>query len=150
MKELAVVAHIRETFPLLQWINDKTVVGGSSRRRPDILLDLGEFVIIIEIDEGGSSHSVRRGTDARNDELRTDLAEKSCVVIHFNPDSYSYFNGSRHVKSCWSYDDTGKVYVPPDKEAEWRERLFQLEERIRFHLANPFEAHFLEEYLFFA
>ena len=50
-KETAVKDFILEKFPNLDWIQDKRVYDGCSKRRPDLLLDLGYQVIIIEIDE---------------------------------------------------------------------------------------------------
>jgi len=50
-KEYSVVEHIKNTFPDYDWISDKTITGGCSRRRPDLLLDLFYQIIIIEIDE---------------------------------------------------------------------------------------------------
>jgi hypothetical protein len=50
-KEQSVVDFIKENFPKIKWICDKIINGGCSKRRPDIMLDLGTHIIIIEIDE---------------------------------------------------------------------------------------------------
>lgn len=50
-KEFAVVEYIKNIFPDFTWIQDKKVQDGCSSKRPDLLLDLGYQVIIIEIDE---------------------------------------------------------------------------------------------------
>ena len=47
-KENCVVDKIRDAFPDLSWIADKKVQDGCSKRRPDLLLDLGSHVLIIE------------------------------------------------------------------------------------------------------
>ncbi|ETN04190.1 hypothetical protein PPTG_14900 [Phytophthora nicotianae INRA-310] len=48
-KELAFTNAVKEYYPSL--IQDRVIEGGSSRRRPDALLDVGTHCIIIEIDE---------------------------------------------------------------------------------------------------
>ena len=50
-KENDVVDHVKNKFPDLSWVCDKTVQGGCSKRRPDLLLDMGSHIVIIEVDE---------------------------------------------------------------------------------------------------
>jgi EsV-1-7 cysteine-rich motif len=50
-KEKVVVDRIKSHFPDFVWRHDKVVECGVSRRRPDLLLDVGSHVLIIEIDE---------------------------------------------------------------------------------------------------
>jgi hypothetical protein len=50
-RESATVKHIMTEFPSFTWRHDKRVVNGCSARRPDLLLDLGYQVVIVEIDE---------------------------------------------------------------------------------------------------
>jgi hypothetical protein len=50
-KEASVVEFVKNKFPQYTWITDKRVQDGCSRRRPDLLLDLGDQVLIIEVDE---------------------------------------------------------------------------------------------------
>jgi hypothetical protein len=38
-------------FTTCTWVADKTIQGGCSLRRPDLLLDMGSHVIIVEVDE---------------------------------------------------------------------------------------------------
>jgi len=35
----------------MTWDFDRVVDGGCSRRRPEILLDMGDYVVVVEIDE---------------------------------------------------------------------------------------------------
>ncbi len=49
-KENAVAAHLQEKFPGVTWVTDKRIEGGCSRR-PDLFLDMGSHVFIIEADE---------------------------------------------------------------------------------------------------
>jgi hypothetical protein len=50
-KERSVVEYILNAFPDKTWIADKRVADGCSRRRPDIYLDMGSHLIMIEVDE---------------------------------------------------------------------------------------------------
>ena len=50
-KEFAVVEYVKQKFSEYNWISDKIISGGCSRKRPDLLLELEEQIIIIEIDE---------------------------------------------------------------------------------------------------
>ena len=52
-KEKAVVDFVLSHFEHMSWIADKRVQEGCSRRRPDLLLDLGSHVLIVEVDEKG-------------------------------------------------------------------------------------------------
>ena len=50
MKKLD-INYIKTEFPNMDWICDKQINNGCSKRRPDILLDLRFKILIIEIDE---------------------------------------------------------------------------------------------------
>ena len=50
-KEYAVLEFITKNYSEHNWINDKVIDGGCSKKRPDIFLDLLTHSIIIEIDE---------------------------------------------------------------------------------------------------
>ena len=50
-KESAVDQYVRDHFSDVDIVSDKAVQGGCSLRRPDILIDLGFQVLIVEIDE---------------------------------------------------------------------------------------------------
>ena len=50
-RESATIKYLMKEFPNFTWICDKRVQNGCSARRPDLLLDLGYQVIIVEIDE---------------------------------------------------------------------------------------------------
>ena len=52
-KERAVanfVSNMDETKDLT-WVHDKMIEGGCSKRRPDLLVDMGSHVVIVEVDE---------------------------------------------------------------------------------------------------
>ena len=50
-KEHTIIKFIKSKFNNYIWIFDKHIENGCSRRRPDILCDLGYQVLIIEVDE---------------------------------------------------------------------------------------------------
>ena len=127
-KEYAVVEFIKMKFPHLQWIADKTIQNGCSKRRPDLLLDLGYQIIIVEIDENQHADYDCSCENKRLMELSKDLGHISIVFIRFNPDEYEK-NGAS-IKSCWGSNGNGIVSVKKNKEKEWSERLNALEESI--------------------
>jgi hypothetical protein len=129
-KEYAVVEFVKIKFPHLQWIADKTVQNGCSKRRPDLLLDLGYQIIIVEIDENQHADYDCSCENKRLMELSKDLGHISIVFIRFNPDEYEK-NGTS-IKSCWGSNGNGIVSVKKNKEKEWSERLSALEESIIF------------------
>ena len=50
-KERAVVEYVQNEFPNVSWISDRKIYDGCYRCRPDLFLDLGKHIIIVEIDE---------------------------------------------------------------------------------------------------
>ncbi len=55
-KENTVATFLKETFPDVTWKCDKRIENGCSKRRPDLLLDMGSHIVIVEVDE--NSHDV--------------------------------------------------------------------------------------------
>ncbi len=45
------VTFLREKFPNVNWRWNKAVEGGCSKRRPDLLLDMGNHIVIVEVDK---------------------------------------------------------------------------------------------------
>ena len=86
-KEKTVVDFIKTKYPDLSWISDKTIQDGCSRRRPDILLDLGYQIIIVEIDENQHTDYDCSCENKRIMELSQDLGHRPIIFIRFNPDN---------------------------------------------------------------
>ena len=133
-KEYAVVEHIKTQFPEYNWIADKIINGGCSKRRPDLLLDMGVQVIIIEVDENQHMGYDCSCENKRLMELSQDLGHRPIVFIRFNPDEYE--NDGKNISSCWGNDKKGICVVKKSKIKEWSERLNKLEEQIRYWISN--------------
>jgi hypothetical protein len=129
-KEYAVVEYIKTKFPNLNWIADKIVNGGCSKRRPDLLLDLGYQIVIIEVDENQHTDYDCSCQNKRIMELSQDLGHRPIVFIRFNPDDYK--KDGTNITSCWGQNNNGICVVKKSKFCEWTERLNILEEHINY------------------
>lgn len=127
-KEASVVEFVKRTFPQYTWITDKRVQDGCSRRRPDLLLDLGDQVLIIEVDENKHADYECSCENKRIMELSQDVGHRPIVFIRFNPDSYVVKD--QKVPSCWCLNDNG-LCVLKDKP-EWKRRLDALKQQMEY------------------
>jgi hypothetical protein len=133
-KEFAVVEYIKTQFSHASWIADKTVNGGCSKRRPDLLLDLGYQIVIVEIDENQHIDYDCSCQNKRIMELSQDLGHRPIVFIRFNPDDYK-LNG-KNISSCWGQNNHGISIVKKSKKNEWSQRLQTLENQVQYWI-NP-------------
>jgi hypothetical protein len=133
-KEYSVVEFVKTTFPNYNWIADKIINGGCSKRRPDLLLDLSYQIIIVEIDENQHIDYDCSCENKRIMELSQDLGHRPIVFIRFNPDDYEK-NGNV-ISSCWSINKKGICVIKKSKNSEWTERLNVLKEVINYWI-NP-------------
>jgi hypothetical protein len=129
-KEFAVIEFIKTIFSEFDWVSDRTISGGCSRRRPDLLLDLGYQIIIIEIDENQHIDYDCSCENKRIMELSQDLGHRPIVFIRFNPDDYT--KNETKVTSCWYLNKKGICSVKVSKRDEWSDRLTALENQIRY------------------
>jgi hypothetical protein len=129
-KERSVVEYILERFPDYTWIVDKKVVDGCSRRRPDLYLDLGYQVIIIEIDENQHEDYDCSCENMHIMQLSSDVDHRPLVFIRFNPDDY--IKAGINITSCWANDSSGVCKVKKCKIAEWADRLKALQEQLSY------------------
>jgi hypothetical protein len=135
-KERAVVAYITELYSQYFWSADKTIPDGCSGKRPDLILDLGTHVIIVEIDENKHSGYNCSCENKRLMELSKDLDHRNMIMIRFNPDSYVDNNGNK-ISSCWKINNrTNILVINPTKKDEWLERLNSLKLQIDYWLIN--------------
>ena len=129
-KEKSVVEYVKTTFPELSWVADKIVNGGCSKRRPDLLLDLGYQVIIVEVDENQHADYDCSCENKRIMELSQDVGHRPIVFIRFNPDDYE--KDGTNISSCWGCDKNGLCVVKKSKMNEWTDRLRVLEDNINY------------------
>ena len=133
-KEYSVVEYVKSKYPTLTWIADKIIHGGCSKRRPDLLLDLGHQIVIVEVDENQHTDYDCSCENKRIMELSQDLGHRPIVFIRFNPDDYEK-NGT-NITSCWGQDKKGICVVKKTKKDEWMQRLQTLEEQINYWIIN--------------
>ena len=129
-KEFAVVEFVKTNHPDLTWIADKSISDGCSRRRPDLLLDLGYQIIIIEIDENQHVDYDCSCENKRIMELSQDLVHRPIVFIRFNPDEY--VEKENHISSCWGINKKGICVVKKSKKEEWNDRLQALKNQVNY------------------
>jgi hypothetical protein len=118
-KEFTVVEFVKTNFPDYEWVADKIVQDGCSRRRPDLLLDFGDFILIIEVDENQHIDYDISCENKRTMEISRDLGHRNIVFIRFNPDDYMI--GNEKITSCWGANKTGIFAVKKSKTKEWGE-----------------------------
>ena len=137
-KEKEVVDKITQTFMNFTWVCDKKVQDGCSRRRPDLLLDMGSHIIIVEIDENKHTDYDCSCENKRLMELSQDLQHRPIVFIRFNPDDYTNQEGEL-VKSCWKLNKLGVIQIIKTKKKEWEDRIESLKQQIQYWIDNPTE-----------
>ena len=137
-KEKEVVESITKTFTNFTWVSDKKVQDGCSRRRPDLLLDMGSHIIIVEVDENKHNDYDCSCEHKRLMELSQDLQHRPIVFIRFNPDDYTNQDGIL-VKSCWKLNKLGIMQIAKPKQKEWEQRIEILKQQIQYWIDNPTE-----------
>jgi hypothetical protein len=134
-KERCVAEYI-QSHSTYTWICDKKIQDGCSRRRPDLMLDLGFQVILVEIDENQHINYDTTCENKRMMELSQDVGHRPVVMIRFNPDEYT--DTEKH-SSCWYLDIQGLCQLKRSKEKEWNHRLEVLMEQINLWTTKPTE-----------
>ena len=129
-KEAATVEFVKSKYPNFDWKYDKKIQDGCSKRRPDLLLDLGYQVIIVEVDENQHIDYDCSCENKRLMEISKDVDHRPVVFIRFNPDEYEV--GDEKIKSCWSINGQGICTVKKSKQAEWDDRLQALQSQIEY------------------
>ena len=129
-KEVAVADLIKDSFKNIDIVCDKRVEDGCSRYRPDITIDLGYQVLLIEVDE--TQHKSYSCENKRIMTISQDIYHRPLIVLRFNPDTYH--DGEKKVTSCWGNDGNGICVVKKCKKKEWENRCSALLERISFWL----------------
>lgn len=137
-KETAVVHYLISEFPIetYSWIVDRKISDGCSKKRPDLLLDLGYQVIIVEVDEEQHKHTSYDASceNKRLMLLSQDVDHRPIVFIRFNPDNYT--TNGKSITSCWKINRNGICALKKYKKAEWQTRLENLKSQIDYWI-NP-------------
>ena len=131
-KEQSVVKNIKDKFPNVDWIADKRIDDGCSKRRPDLFLHMGNQILIIEVDENQHTDYNCSCENKRIMELSLDVGHIPIVFIRFNPDMY--FKQKTKITSCWGLNGNGILTIK--KKDEWNERLSCLSDVVEYWLKN--------------
>jgi hypothetical protein len=144
-KETAVTMFVKEHFPNFSWIVDKRIYDGCSKRRPDMFLDLGYQVIIVEIDENQHCEYNTTCENRRVMEISVDVEHRPIIFIRFNPDEYYFFlekeeekeeeeedNEYHTMPSCWYVNGQGLCVVKKTQQNQWNARLQRLKQEIEY------------------
>ncbi len=140
IKERYLRDELRLRFPEndINMIFDKAVDGGCSKKRPDVLIDLLLYSIIIECDE--RQHKNYECENKRTMQLFEDLGERPLIMIRFNPDSYTEEHrpsgeNKKKIEGCFKpltkIEDIHKKKFYELNKKEWKRRIDILEEVIR-------------------
>jgi hypothetical protein len=131
-KERHIVEFVKEFFPL-SWIIDKKIYDGCSLGRPDLFLDLGYQIIIVEVDENQHISYDNICENKRIMLLSQDLNHRPIVFIRFNPDNY--IKDGIIINSPWT-NTPKKGLIKIKNYNDWNIRLKTLEKEITFWI-NP-------------
>jgi len=142
-KEQAVVAFLKKVFPDHNWTFDTRfvhrtrLVGVNTRYRPDARFARADRMIIVEVDE--LSHRAYKCAKERKREASfvVQNPDKTVVMVRFNPDAYTDYDGVRQP-SCFTRPDKDNeiVHVSKRQKGQWKRRLEELKHTIT-NLANP-------------
>ncbi len=111
-KENHVATFLKETFPDVAWKCDKRVENGCSRRRPDLHLDMGTHVVIVEVDKNSRNEYDPTCEEKRLGEIWGDVYHRKIVFVRFNTDEYEGEDGN-NVASRWGLNKHGLYTVRP-------------------------------------
>ena len=131
-KESATAQFITTILPNFTWSLDKKIEDGCSRRRPDLMCDLGYQVIIVEVDENQHTDYDCSCENKRMMQLSQDVGHRPIIFIRFNPDEYINATNEK-ITSCWgTTPKTGILKIKKNKINEWNKRLDILKETIEY------------------
>ena len=116
-KEKHIVDNIKNKFPDFTWISDKIIQDGCSKRRPDLVIDFGFNILVIEVDE--NQHRNYNCENKRTMQISQDFNHRPIVLIRFNPDSYTN-NKNENILGCFKCDNKGILIVRNKKDFEKR------------------------------
>ena len=131
-KEKIVCKYIISQFKQFDIICDKKIIDSCSLRRPDILIDFGNYLIIIEVDENQHKKYNTTCEDIRLNEIYESCNFRPIILIRFNPDSY--ICKEKKIFSPFIKNKNGYLEIA-DKQ-EWESRLKILKKEIQNQIKN--------------
>jgi hypothetical protein len=131
VKEKHIQDFIEEEFPK-EFIFDKQINGGCSKKRPDAFKECGSHTVIIEVDEYQHRNYEEICENKRMMEIYGDTAYRPIVFIRFNPDGY-IDKDNKKIESSFNMHKTRDVPIIRDP-IEWQGRLDKLKETIEHHI----------------
>lgn len=142
VKEKFLVNYLKTTWPEYTWKYNK-FLNTCAKYRPDLLLDMGTHVVIIEIDE--HQHNAQNYKDCdlkRSLDILAELA-RPLIMLRINPDKYMSKDGKKHKPL---FKNVKKKLVLDEKV--WDERRVEIDARFKECIAKPTEF-FTQVNLFF-
>jgi hypothetical protein len=134
-KEKAVREFVLDNFPDYTWLVNQIIPDGCSKKKPDLLLDLGTHLICIEIDEHQHILYDSICEENRMNSICEDVHFRPIIFIRFNPDDYIDKDDNK-IKSPWIYNKT-KIMITPENEDKWNFRLNELKDKIQYYIDKP-------------
>jgi hypothetical protein len=147
VKEFAVVEYVKKTLKHEFTLNKK-IIGGNSKRRPDIALELDTHVIIIEVDENQHDNYSKDYNKIRDEELWLDYNKKPIVFIRFNPDEYKI--GDKKCSGCFTKGSKKDICrLNNNMVNQWSIRLETLKTTFEYYLDKDKLKSDINEHLLF-
>jgi hypothetical protein len=144
MRENYIVDYLKEEIEE-EFVHDRIIDDGCSRRRPDIRYEKFTHTVIIEVDE--NRHSGYSCETKRMMLIFQDLGNRPIIFIRINPDGYKDENGDK-IRSPFAYNEKGICYVRDEDELTMRCQ--KLAEKVKFWLETIPEKEVTVEQLFFS
>ncbi len=131
---------------------EEDVVCKSSGRKPDVMIDMGEWVVIVEVDEGQHKQDSYKSSceTKRVMQIFDDVGRRPTVFIRFNPDHYEDAEGNK-VHSPWTIDGrTGSaLHVAVENRDKWNDRLNTLASAVECAISTRPEREVSFTYLYY-
>ncbi len=121
-KEAHVTTFLKVKFTDVNWKRDKRVEDGCSKRKPDLFLDMGSHIVIVEVDENSHDGYDPTCEEKRLGEIWGDMDHRKIVFVRFNTNKYKGEDGN-NVPSPWRTNKLGVFIVCPKWKDAWDARL---------------------------
>ncbi len=121
MKETTVTSFLKAKFQDNTWMCDRRIEGGCSRRRPDLFLDMGSHIVIVEVDENKQNEYDRTCENRQLMEASQVLNHRHIVMIRFNSGGYGSIR--RRAEFRHSGHTPNKVCSPEERSGRLRGKL---------------------------